>query len=655
MKRLLLATTTVLGTLAAMAQNSCATAYTVTAGTYTITLVDGTEPPTLVCTGGPTAAHAEWYRYTPAADHSLTITTDLPANVGRDTRFHVYTGGCAALACVGGDDDGGSGYLSTASLNVTQGVTYLIAFDDRWEDDGFQFRLIEEEPVEELVGFHSEPISTSGYSICVVDMNGDHLDDVVSVGANNIRIHHQQAGGGFVQTDISTTTADNTPSWSLAAGDIDGNGFNDLMYGGGGGVTFMMADATGTAFTEVSFPEYVFCQRTNMVDINNDGALDAFSCHDVDANVFYLNDGNGALTFNQGGFGPTCGNYGSVWVDYDNDGDVDLFVAKCGCDPEDILYRNNGDGTFTDVAPSLGLNDTHQSWSSAWGDYDNDGDMDVVIGSSSSGYHKVMRNNGDGTFTDVNTGSGFDLFTGQSIEWNTRDFNNDGYLDVIGAGALMMGNGDMTFTMTTIQPSNGPIGDLNNDGFLDILNGSTVHYNNGNENHWVTVNTVGTTSNVNGIGARVQVTSALGTQIREVRSGDGFEFMSSLNSHFGLGADTEIDEIVVYWPSGIVNVVHTAEVNSTVTIVEGVFEGIADEVYSPALAVFPNPVQQVLNVSAEKALGNAPVTVHEVSGKLVLTGTLQNGRLDVSGLVPGVYVLQVISEDGNLRTRFTKQ
>lgn len=141
----------------------------------------------------------------------------------------------------------------------------------------------------------------------------------------------------------------------------------------------MKANADGTAFTEVSYPQYVFSQRSNFVDINNDGNLDGFVCHDVDANVYYLNDGTGNLVYNQGGFGPTCGNYGSIWVDFDGDGDQDLFVAKCGCDPVDILYQNNGNGTFTNIAPALGFADSHQSWSSAWGDYDNDGDMDVLV------------------------------------------------------------------------------------------------------------------------------------------------------------------------------------------------------------------------------------------------------------------------------------
>src|SRR5690606_19655990 len=134
---------------------------------------------------------------------------------------------------------------------------------------------------------------------------------------------------------------------------------------------------------------------------NNDGHLDAFSCHDVDANVGFINDGNGNLTFTQGGYGTTCGNYGSIFTDYTNDGVPDLFVAKCGCDPQDLMMQNNGTGAFTNVAPAQGLNDSHQSWSSAWGDFDNDGDMDVLIGASSSGYHKLMMNDGTGNFTNA--------------------------------------------------------------------------------------------------------------------------------------------------------------------------------------------------------------------------------------------------------------
>jgi hypothetical protein len=158
------------------------------------------------------------------------------------------------------------------------------------------------------------------------------LDDVVSITSTNIQIFYQQPDGSLNEVNIVTTPADYSPSWSLAAADYDRNGFTDLLYGGGSGVTFMRANSNGTQYTEVSGPEYVFSQRSNFVDINNDGHMDAFVSHDVEPNVYYINDGNGNLTFVQGGIGdyPSGGHYGSVWIDFDNDRDVDMFQARCG-------------------------------------------------------------------------------------------------------------------------------------------------------------------------------------------------------------------------------------------------------------------------------------------------------------------------------------
>ncbi|MBK6542422.1 MAG: VCBS repeat-containing protein [Flavobacteriales bacterium] len=655
MKHATLLLFTCLGALSAAAQNTCATALPITVGTFAVTGVNGTQVPLPICAPNGTGATAgEWYSYTAGADLNVTVTTSLPANTGLDTRFHVYTGGCAALACVAGDDDSGSGNLSTASFNVTAGTTYLIAFDNRWSSAAFTFQVSETVPVQDPVTFLPQALPTSGTTMCVVDMNGDHLDDVVSTSTSLIHILQQQALGGFTPQSITTTPADNTASWSLAAGDFDNNGFNDLLYGGGGGVTFMKANADGTAFTEVSYPQYVFSQRSNFVDINNDGNLDGFVCHDVDANVYYLNDGTGNLVYNQGGFGPTCGNYGSIWVDFDGDGDQDLFVAKCGCDPVDILYQNNGNGTFTNIAPALGFADSHQSWSSAWGDYDNDGDMDVLVGSSSSNVHKLMRNDA-GTFVNVTIGSGFDLLGGQSIEWTTHDFNNDGWLDILGGGALMLGNGDLTFQQVTITPTNGPIGDLNNDGFLDIMNSATAYMNDGNDNHYLKVFTVGAVSNMNGIGAEVEVTSALGTQIRQVRSGDGFRYMSSLTAHFGIRTDTQVDQVIVRWPSGIVDIIDNPAIDGILVVEEGLSTGVAEASGTNELTLHPVPATDLLYVTTTTGVGNAPVRVLDATGKQVLLRSLVNGQLDVSDLKSGVYLLELTSQGGSLRRAFTKE
>ncbi|MCB9170331.1 MAG: VCBS repeat-containing protein [Flavobacteriales bacterium] len=644
------------GALSAHAQDDCSSAYPVTAGFYTITAVNGPGVPYPICApNGSGATAGEWFSYTPTADHSLTVSTDLPMNTGLDTRFHVYNGTCGALNCVSGDDDSGSGLLSIATFNVDMGVTYFIAFDNRWSSAGFTFQLSEGNPIVNAVNFTPTSIPATGTVSCVVDMNGDHLDDVVGVTSTNININFQQQGGGFSTMNFPTAQATNTPSWSIAAGDIDNNGYNDLLYAGVGGVTFMRANADGSAYLTENRTDYIFCQRSNFVDINNDGHLDAFVCHDVAPNCYYLNDGSNALTFHQGGFGTTGGNYGSIWIDYDNDHQIDMFIAKCGGDPVNQLYHNNGDGTYTLVSPNMNMADNVQTWSSAWGDFDNDGDMDVLVGASSlgNGGHKLMRNDGT-TFTNVSPGSGFDLFNGTSIEWITRDFNNDGYLDVLGGGKLMINNGDMTFTMSNITPTNGPTGDLNNDGFVDILNGSTAYMNTPNGNHYLTVDLEGTVSNRNGIGARVMVSSPLGNQIRDIRSGDGFRYMSSLNAHFGLGEDGTAD-VTVYWPSGIVNTVTNVAADEVITVVENTSTDVATHTPARELHLFPVPATDLVYITGPTDLTGRPVRVLDLTGREVMRADLKGDGLSVGGLASGTYMVQVVYPNGRtLQKRFIK-
>ena len=105
------------------------------------------------------------------------------------------------------------------------------------------------------ITFTSQSISTTGSNRALVDMNGDFLDDVVSITSTNIQIYYQQSDGSLNEVNIVTTPADYSPSWSLAAADYDRNGYTDLLYGGGSGVTFMRANSNGTQYTEVSGPE----------------------------------------------------------------------------------------------------------------------------------------------------------------------------------------------------------------------------------------------------------------------------------------------------------------------------------------------------------------------------------------------------------------
>ncbi len=662
-KTLTLLTALALGA-SAQAQSTCQTPINVVPGTYTVSQVNGMGIPDPICApfGAGNTSAGMWYTYTPTENTMAIVSTSLPQN-NADTRVHIYSGVCGELVCVTGDDDSGTGVTSLATWDAIAGTTYRIAFDNRWSSNGFDFRLSEGAlPVEEMV-FGSVSVSTSGNSLAVVDMNNDGLDDVVSVTATNVRIARQQPNGTFSVVDLPTPPAVNSPSWSMAVGDIDDNGHMDLLYGGGNGVTFMYANEDGTAFTQVSGPEYVFSQRSNFVDINNDGFLDAFVSHDVQANVYYLNDGEGNLTFHQGGIGdvPDGGNYGSIWIDYNNDGLVDLFLAKCrgGASAANInqLFRNNGDGTFTDVAPQVGLADNVQTWSGAWGDFDNDGFQDVIVGASSftNGGHKVMRNNGN-TFDDISAGSGWDDFYGTSTEHVAHDFNNDGYIDVLaGGGVIMLNNGDWTFRQANVGVSAGGVGDLNNDGFLDVVNGGTIRMNTPNGNNWLKINTVGAPGNRNGIGARVTISSAMGNQLRDVKSGDGFRHMSSITAHFGIGQDTEIDEAVVFWPSGQVTVVPNPTINTTITISENSMTTAVEEAKPEELSLFPNPTSDLLRVEGSAVNTQRTVYILDAAGRLVQESSLSSGSVDVSRLATGSYVLQLTFNGKVISRKFTKQ
>jgi len=681
------------------AGDSCSSPIPIGPGTHYVENING-ENYELNCSEYDASnGDLEWYIYTPNDDYLTTITSDLEANSGLDTRFHVYQGSCPVLdfSCVAGDDDSGDGYLSVTSFYAYTGESYYIAWDDRWENEAFEFELTESDPPPPPpFDFTIASVSTSGSERGLVDMNNDKLDDLVSIQNTSINIHYQLEEGGFNPVSIETTYADNSPSWSMAAGDFDRNGYNDLLYGGGNGVTFMQANADGTAYTEISGEEYVFSQRSNFVDINNDGHLDAFVCHDVQPTVYYINDGNGVLEFFQGpndegissGIGGVAydlapypgvqegGNYGSVWIDYDNDRDIDMFIAKCRGGSvqwkNNELWRNNGDGTFSNVADVSGyyqgfypdgghsnesnLGDPVQTWSSAWGDFNNDGFMDVYVGASATGdgAHKLMKNNGDGTFTDVTSGSGAEEAP-WGIENNSADVDNDGYIDILTNGGVLLNNGDLTFSLYTADtPGPGAIGDANNDGFIDVFNGTNLYLQEGNNgNNWLKIATHGVTSNINGIGARIEINSpGIGTQIRDVMSGTGFRFMSSLNTHFGLGSDSSVNSITVYWPSGIVDVVNNPETNTTIHVAEGETLSLESS-FIEDLIIYPNPVKNILTIDSSLNLDQSIISVFDLAGRRVMNYRLASGinSVNVSELSAGEYILRVITEENHISSQ----
>lgn len=638
---------------AVMAQSSCADALPIGIGLHSVITLDTGDPPPFPCMTGPsTPQHGAWFAYTAAVDTGIRISTNVPGGpVGFNTRVHVYSGGCGDLICLAADASTGPNSTTLAEFPVVAGATYHIVWDNLFGENTFQFSLDAFDRAPDTTSFVLlQPPFTEG-AMGVVDMDRDGRDDLIVPGLNSVRIAYQ-TDAGFQTSSYLTDPADHQATWSFAVGDYDGNGRRDLLYGGGSGATFMRANATGTGFAENSFQQYIFSQRTNFVDLNNDGHLDAFVCHDIDANVAFLNDGSGNLIFQQGGYGETCGNYGSIFTDIDNDGDQDLFVAKCGCDPADLLMTSNGNGAFEDVAPVQGLNDGHQSWSSAWGDFDNDGDMDVLIGTSAGPGHKLMANDGTGTFTNVTAGSGMDTWPSGTIEWTAHDFNNDGWIDILGGNALHLNRGGMTFEQMTNVPMNGAIGDLNNDGFLDITSYNTTHRNVGNGYNYIRFDLRGVESNRDGIGARVTITSALGQQIRDVRSGDGFRYMSFIGAHFGLGTDDAVEQVHIRWPSGHEDIITDPDINTTHIIEEGISTEVASTNGTEA-TLLPNPATDHITING--VAPNSQVTVLDAAGRIVQETALVNGQLDITSLSPGLHQLRVERATGPVWSRFAKE
>jgi hypothetical protein len=347
-----------------------------------------------------------------------------------------------------------------------------------------------------------------------------------------------------------------------------------------------------------------------------------------------------------------------------------MYIAKCGQGGSgpggniDEFHKNNGNGTFTNVAATIGMNNPEQTWSGACGDFNNDGWMDVIVGvnSGANGFSNVKRNNGDGTYTSVTAGSGYDTNTWLGREYVAQDFDNDGFLDVLGSGNnIMFGDGNFRFTPNpntyAISNFDRPIGDLNNDGFLDIQNGSNVLFNNGNSNKWLKINLRGIQSNRNGIGARIEIYGTWGKQIRDVQSGTGFQNMSTITAHFGLGQATEITQVIIKWPSGAIDTLNNLNPNQTLLVVEG--STLANNSFTNSLfSIFPNPVKNIINIQLKDNVTTTlkSALVFDLFGKVVHSTSDLDQAINLENLASGTYILSIFdSENRSYSQKFIKE
>lgn len=447
----------------------------------------------------------------------------------------------------------------------------------------------------------------SGGCTGVVDMNNDGLDDIVILDQSKaLKVAYQQTNGSFSISSFGNVSNEN--QWGMCVGDVDNDGHKDVMCGGHYDDVHIV-DINGPGdFNQADYTwAQIYMQGCNLADIDNDGWLDGFACHDDGHSALLHNNGDGSMSNGAGMidlvFYPevdgndNSGNYGSVWTDFDRDGDIDLFIAKCRQfidDPYDprrtnILLVNDGNNNYSDEAPERGLVNLEQSWTSDFADLDNDGDFDCLI-TTHSNTLEIYANDGFGYFTNVTAGSGLEL-GGFYLQAKLADFDNDGFVDLVHAGGshrYFHNDGDMTFTQVNNMfvgddtMHSFAIGDLNHDGYLDLYasygdgyvtpdndHDDRLFLNNGGNNNFIVFDLEGTISNSDAAGALVEIHGPWGIQIREVRDGESYGITNTSMCHFGLGAATEIDFALIHWPAGGETMIDNPSINTWYNVIEG--------------------------------------------------------------------------------------
>ena len=515
-----------------------------------------------------------------------------------------------------------AGYTASSNFPVTEG-----SYDPSYNGGGSdcyvarftfdQFTRITEGP----------PVTDGGFSFGAawVDYDSDeYLDLFVSNDFENGQLnclYHNNGDATFtkvVDDVISLEGGSLGSTWGDYDndGDVDGFMTNPGYHEGGADNYFYLNDGDGT-FTKVTNSIVVsdgeISAAPSSADYDNDGHLDLLvtnhcppPCVDSIGIFLYRNNGKEFSKVNNSDVGlDGFEGAGASWGDYDSDGDLDLFIART-MSAKNALFENNGDGTFTKITSGVIVNDGFSSGCS-WGDYDNDGYLDLFVTNGQDRNNYLYKNNGNGDFikiTDQDVVNDSGWWMGSS--WG--DYDNDGDLDLYVTShyirspqpnALYENNGEGTFTKVThgviatdVEASAGAAwGDFDRDGDLDLFvanmshENNTLYRNNGTNNNWINIRCIGTNSNRSAIGTKVRVRATLGNrqtwQLREISGQTGYFAQNSLNAHFGLSDAVVIDTIVIEWPSGTIDMLTNVDVNQFLTISEGEYgdvdgDGIID-------------------------------------------------------------------------------
>jgi enediyne biosynthesis protein E4 len=480
-------------------------------------------------------------------------------------------------------------------------------------------------------------------------VNGARLQDPMPHGASPDksdqrywnRLYHNNRDGTFTDITEKAGLQGRLYGMGVASGDYDNDGKVDLLVTNLGGNILYHNNGDGT-FTDVTDKAGVggsgWCTGACFVDYDRDGWLDLiitryvqwdFSldvycgehrpgyrsyCHPDQfgaiTHLVFHNNGDGTFT----DVSKKCGIAGSPGKglgiaidDFDGDGWPDIFVANDSVAEQ--LFRNNRDGTFSEVALLSGLAYDQNGHAFAgmgadFGDYRNTGWPSVFVNALANQKYKLFRND-KGTFDDVTDSIGLGASTMSHSGWGAKwiDYDNDGWLDLFIAQGHVMDNIQLTEpTLRYLEPplllkneqgrfsdvsqQGGPVfttsmaargtafGDLDNDGLVDVAincnDGHAIILRNqgSNRNHWITLNLIGTSSNRDAIGSKIRLLTDAGQQTRFVSTAGSYISASDKRAHFGLGSSKKIHHVEITWPSGIVQRLESVNVDQILTVKE---------------------------------------------------------------------------------------
>ncbi len=515
-----------------------------------------------------------------------------------------------------------------------------------------------------------------GVSFC--DFDGDGWDDLTYAqedGGNIIIFKNNNGAFTSVNYGISDTNDSKQVVWV----DYDNDGDKDLFIANFDAPNKLFNNNGSFVFTDVTtsagFPNTnLFTYGASWGDYNNDGYLDVFLCSkDLSRTVpndLYRNNGDGTFTnvsvaagISRNGHQTFC----AAFFDYDKDGDQDIYLSNDRVTNKNILYRNEGDGTFADVSASSGTDLAFDAMSTTIGDYNHDGWMDVYVTNTPNG-NGLLHNNGDGTFTDVATSTGT-IFN--SIGWGAifYDIENDTDTDIYVSGmldgstavllpsALYENQGDNTYLI----PSNvgldnddaasfaNAAGDFNNDGYTDIAvvnqsprNTFLWQYTGNTSNNWLKVRLQGTTTNRDGVGSTIELTLGSDKLYFYTLCGEGYLGQNSQNKLMGVGTATTIDEVKITWLSGTVDTYSNVSVNQLLTVVEGASLS-AESFLENTVKISPNPSKNGIFSVQTSQIDELQVSVYDVMGRLVTQQELSGAQrtIDLQNQSKGIYFAKI--------------